>query len=296
MSSPAIEINALTKTFRGKKLQKVEALLSLDLAVERGQVFGFLGPNGAGKSTTIKILTNQIRATSGLAAIFGVQVGTAAARQHLGYLPENPSFFDFLTAREYLRFVAQVFNMDSAELNRELDRVLDVMDLFAAADRPLKTYSKGMVQRLGLAQALLHNPELYILDEPMSGLDPIGRALVKDVILDLKRKGKTVFFSTHITNDVETVCDHFAILNKGRLMAVDSVSVALGGNKAASYEVCYRDLNASELFLEVESSNLSATLASLQEQGCSILRAAQQRHTMEDYFLSKIGKDNTSHE
>ncbi|HEY6837791.1 MAG TPA: ABC transporter ATP-binding protein, partial [Geobacteraceae bacterium] len=222
-----IEIDKLSKVYRGKKQLRVEALRELSFSIPVGEVFGFLGPNGAGKSTTIKILMGLIAPTGGTARLFGTPVTEAAARRSVGYLPENPAFYDFLTAREYLAFVGTSFGMDARTITAKTDEVLDRLDLREAADRPMRSYSKGMVQRLGIAQTLLHDPDLYILDEPMSGLDPIGRALVKDVIKGLKERGKTVFFSTHITADVEAVCDRLGVIVKGRLEALDRVEHVL---------------------------------------------------------------------
>nr|WP_320051415.1 ABC transporter ATP-binding protein [uncultured Desulfuromonas sp.] len=220
---PAIDIDQLSKQYRTKKMKTVTALSGLTLQVAPGEVFGFLGPNGAGKSTTIKSLMALLRPTAGVAKIFGHPVESIKARKNIGYLPENPSFYSFLTAREYLHLVGGSFGMTTSECRSETARVLNLLDLEKAASRPIRSYSKGMVQRLGLAQALLHNPDLYILDEPMSGLDPLGRALVKEIILDLKMQGKTVFFSTHVTADVERVCDRVGIIAGGVLQVVKNV-------------------------------------------------------------------------
>ncbi|MGD0845639.1 MAG: ABC transporter ATP-binding protein, partial [Geobacteraceae bacterium] len=175
----AIDIRDLSKTFRGKKGSRVEALKGLTLSIDTGEVFGFLGPNGAGKSTTIKIIMGLIRSTSGSALIMGHPTGSPVARRQVGFLPENPAFYDFLTAEEYLNFVGQAFGMAKPLLEKRTDEVLALLELIEARKRPMRGYSKGMVQRLGLAQVLLHDPDVYILDEPMSGLDPLGRALVK---------------------------------------------------------------------------------------------------------------------
>lgn len=215
MTTAPISISQLQKSYRGKRGKKVEALRDLSLTIVPGEVFGFLGPNGAGKSTTIKILMGLIRPSAGEAQIFGVSVDDPASRRRVGFLPENPAFYDFLTARECLRFVGESFGMSAAAIRTESERVLELLDLTTAAGRPIRGYSKGMVQRLGIAQALLHDPDLYILDEPMSGLDPIGRALVKEIILELKRAGKTVFFSTHVTADAERVCDRIGVIIDG---------------------------------------------------------------------------------
>jgi len=228
MSNP-IEIESLFKTFRGKKRLQVDALRDLTLTINQGEVFGFLGPNGAGKSTTIKILMGLIAATSGSSRLFGTDVSRAEARMKVGYLPENPSLYDFLTGREYLVFVGRAFAMADKAVSDRSTAVLEQLQLLEAANRPIRSYSKGMVQRLGIAQTLLHDPDLFILDEPMSGLDPIGRSLVKEIIRQLRRQGKTVFFSTHITADVEAVCDRVGVIAKGRLEALDSVDNILRG-------------------------------------------------------------------
>jgi ABC-2 type transport system ATP-binding protein len=221
-----ITIEGLTKIYRDRRRQVV-ALDRLDLQVESGEVFGFLGPNGAGKSTTIKTLVGLIRATAGTVQLFGTSVTQPAARRRIGFLPENPALYDFLTAREFLTLVGRTFGLGEATLNKETDRVLTLLDLRHAERRPIRGYSKGMVQRLGLAQTLLHDPDLYILDEPMSGIDPLGRALVKQIMLELKKRGKTVFFSTHVTADVEAVCDRVAVIVAGKLHAVNVVSELL---------------------------------------------------------------------
>lgn len=219
----AIDIAGLCKQFTGKKRVSVDALKNLDLQVAAGEVFGFLGPNGAGKSTTIKLVMGLLQPTAGSARIMGVDAAQPDSRQRVGFLPENPAFYDYLSAEEYIAFVGRQFRMEAELLVRRSEEVLKRLDLWDARKRPIRGYSKGMVQRVGLAQTLVHDPDVYILDEPMSGLDPIGRALVKEIILDLKKQGKTVFFSTHITDDVEKVCDRVAVLVKGNLVAVDSV-------------------------------------------------------------------------
>jgi ABC-2 type transport system ATP-binding protein len=218
----AIEITGLSKTFK-KGNAAVEAVKNLSLAIERGEVFGFLGPNGAGKSTTIKMLMGLIRPTEGKIFIMGNEASSRLSRKHIGYLPENPAFYDFLSGHEYLMFVGAAFEMSGSVLREKVERVLRQMELWVARDRPLRGYSKGMVQRLGLAQVLIHDPDVYILDEPMSGLDPLGRSLVKEIIRDLKSKGRSVFFSTHITSDVEAVCDRVGIILQGTLCQLERV-------------------------------------------------------------------------
>src|ERR1035437_7475056 len=173
----AIEITGLYKQFSGKRMTKVDALKGLDLTISAGEVFGFLGPNGAGKSTSIKLVMGLLRPTAGTAVIMGMDASQAESRRHVGYLPENPAFYDYLSAEEYVAFVGSQFKMDNKLLKFRSEEVLRRLDLWDARKRPIRGYSKGMVQRVGLAQALVHDPDVYILDEPMSGLDPIGRAL-----------------------------------------------------------------------------------------------------------------------
>ncbi len=234
-----VKTTKLSKIYKAKKGRRIEALVDLDLEISSGEVIGYLGPNGAGKSTTIKALLGQIRPTSGSAELFGLPADNSACRQKVGYLPENPSFYDSLTAREYLDMVGRIFGMTAAETKTGAERVLSLMGLSEAARRPIRGYSKGMVQRLGLAQTLLHDPDLYILDEPMSGLDPLGRALVKKLMLELKQRGKTVFFSTHVTADVEAVCDRVGIIVAGRLQTIKTVQEILEGG-IEGYEVHVR--------------------------------------------------------
>jgi ABC-2 type transport system ATP-binding protein len=297
-----IETQQLSKTFRGKRGQRVEALRDVSLAVAAGEVFGFLGPNGAGKSTTIKALLGQIRPSGGVARLFGRPAGAVEARLRVGYLPENPSFYDFLTAREYLDLVGRTFGMPADSLRRESQRVLETMDLGAAAHRPIRGYSKGMVQRLGLAQTMLHDPDLYILDEPMSGLDPIGRALVKQLMLDLRDRGKTVFFSTHVIADVEAVCDQVAIIAGGRLQSVIDVgqvlrsgiegySVQIGGCPADAL----RDFSVSErgsgrLAASVPRERFQEFMERLFVCGGHVELIEPQRRTLESLFLEIVNR------
>ena len=193
------------------------AVKNLNLQVRAGEVFGFLGPNGAGKTTTMNVLLGFVNATSGDAFLFGVNVRQPIARQRIGYLPELTYYYKFLTAEEILRFYARIFGIPAREADRRIDQLLKLVELESARKRPLKTYSKGMQQRVGLAQALINNPDLLILDEPTSGLDPLGRMKVRQIIQRLKIEGKTVFFSSHELGEVETVCDRVAIINQGEL-------------------------------------------------------------------------------
>lgn len=227
-----ITIAGISKEFKeGIRGKRVRALDNLDLIINQGEVFGFLGPNGAGKSTTIKILMNLIYTDTGKAEIGGKDVRAPDARRLVGYLPENPYFYDYLTAEELLWFGGKTSGMDSKSIKERSDFLIMKVDLQGARNRALRSYSKGMLQRVGLALALIHDPDVVILDEPMSGLDPIGRKMVGDLLLELKQQGKTVFFSSHILNDIERFSDRAGIIIKGKLRLVDALSNLLSGNK-----------------------------------------------------------------
>ncbi|RMH39817.1 MAG: ABC transporter ATP-binding protein [Gammaproteobacteria bacterium] len=283
----AIDITGLCKTYRGKRGARIIALSDLTLHVAPGEVLGFLGPNGAGKSTTIKILTGQICPDSGVAKIFGVDSLSDKARLRIGYLPENPSFFHFMTGTEYLNLVGRLYNMSHQAILQESERVLSLLELEKAAKRPIRGYSKGMVQRLGLAQALLHDPDLYILDEPMSGLDPIGRALVKKIIRHLKERKKTVFFSTHITADVEEICDRVAVMVDGRLQVLESVHDLLKKG-IEGYRVVGRMPGYGSAQRVVASQELKKTLESLLLEDFQVERIEPVRKNLEDFLLKTI--------
>ena len=227
-----IEMDSVSKVFKKEFTKKeVHALRSLSLGIQEGEVFGFLGPNGAGKSTAIKLLLNLIRPSSGSLSIDGRSVSDKSVRRFIGYLPENPYFYDHLSARELLWFGGKSCNMDDAAIRQRTTTLLEELDLTDAMKRPLRSYSKGMVQRAGLALALIHDPKILILDEPMSGLDPMGRKKVFDLIFRLKQEGKTVFFSSHILHDIERLCDRAAILINGSLMRMIKVKEDLPPGK-----------------------------------------------------------------
>lgn len=213
-----IRIEQLTKAYTKSNISSRLAVDNLNITLNRGEVFGFLGPNGAGKSTVIKILMNFIRQSSGSALINGIPVDDPNVRRAVGYLPENPYFYDHLTAEEILTFGGKAAGLSKHTIDGRIDELLEKMKLLHVKKQKLRTYSKGMVQRTGLALALIHQPEICILDEPMSGLDPLGRRLVADLILDMRHKGQTVFFSSHILSDIEKLCDRVGILNRGRLL------------------------------------------------------------------------------
>jgi ABC-2 type transport system ATP-binding protein len=217
MSIPAIEISGASKDFvSGRK--RNQALCDLTLSIAQGEVFGFLGPNGAGKSTTIKLLLRFLKPDCGSLRILGKTVGQDEFRHRIGYLSEFPFFYDHLTARETLLLSGRLSGMTKQAMNQRIPMLLDRMTLTDAANRRVGGFSKGMKQRLGMANALVHNPEVLIFDEPMSGLDPVGRHQIKGLITALKQEGKTIFFSSHILSDIEALCDRIGVINKGVLL------------------------------------------------------------------------------
>ncbi len=213
------------------------AVKNLSLRVGAGEVFGFLGPNGAGKTTTMNVLLGFVPPTGGAAFLFGVDVREPIARQRIGYLPELTYYYKFLTVEELLRFYARIFRLPRREADRRIETLLKLVELEPVRRRPIKTYSKGMQQRVGLAQALINDPDLLILDEPTSGLDPLGRMKVREIIQRLKERGKTVFFSSHELGEVETVCDRVAIINQGELKVEGSVSALVAEHQASLEQV-----------------------------------------------------------
>ncbi|MFL5279172.1 MAG: ABC transporter ATP-binding protein [Myxococcales bacterium] len=228
MENAIIAAEHLSKTFRvGFWGRKVRAVIDLSMEVRRGEIFGLLGPNGAGKTTTIKLLLGFVRPTSGRASVAGSPAGSLASRRRLGYLPENPALYEYLNGIEYLRFAGRLAGLSRAEAATKAEVLLQKVGLAGRADRAIRRFSKGMVQRLGLAQALIADPEIVILDEPMSGLDPIGRKDVRDLIFSLRGEGRTVLFSTHILSDVEAICDRIGIIAQGRLTDCGTLSSLL---------------------------------------------------------------------
>lgn len=225
----ALELDGVVKYLDGK-----EVLRGVSLKVKQGEVFGFLGPNGAGKTTTMKTVLSLITPEDGTVRVLGNEGLPDSTKERVGFMPENTYLYKYLTGREFLRFSGRFFNIAKDELEARIDVLLAKVGLDKAADRLLSKYSKGMLQRVGLAQAMVNNPDMVFLDEPMSGLDPLGRKMVKDLILELKDRGATVFFNTHILSDVESICDHFAIIHKGQIVADEYVK-NLGGTKLEDY-------------------------------------------------------------
>jgi ABC-2 type transport system ATP-binding protein len=223
-----IKVDHLGKVFRqGFWMRKVEAVRDVSFEVRAGHIYGFLGPNGAGKTTTIKMLTGLIMPTSGTATVFGEPIGSARAMRRVGFLPENPYVYPYLTPREFVEMCGRLSGLGLKHVRRRAEEVLDQSGVLYAADRPVRRLSKGMLQRTGLAAALVADPELLILDEPMSGLDPVGRKEVRDLILKERDHGRTIFFSTHILSDVEMICDHVTILRKGSVLVTGEMATLL---------------------------------------------------------------------
>lgn len=309
MHTHAIEIMGLTKDypvgFWRKRMRR--SLDNLTLEVEDGEVFGFLGPNGAGKTTTLKLLTGLIFPTAGTARVRGRSIDDIRMHREIGYLPEQPYFYDYLTARELLDYYARFSNYTAAERRERVERFLALVGLASAGDVQLRKFSKGMLQRAGIAQAVLHDPPVVFLDEPMSGLDPIGRREVRDIIHDLKRQGRTVFFSTHILSDAEMLCDRVAVLAGGKLQGVgapgDIVSMEVAGMEILFEMPEGRALPAAlsgavaigaRHRLEVPEAELYGTLDKLRGCEARILSISPVRPTLEDYFIRVVGREQTA--
>lgn len=308
-SNVVIQIDQLTKDYElgFLKKKKVRALDHLTLDVTAGEIFGFLGPNGAGKTTTLKLLTRLIFPTEGTARILGQPIDDVATRSRVGYLPENPYFYDYLSGRELLEYTAALFGVPKRTASLRVNDLINLVGLERdQADRQLRKYSKGMLQRIGIAQALVNDPEIVFMDEPMSGLDPIGRREIRDLLLSLRAKGKTVFLSSHILSDVEALCDRAAILSRGKLLRSGTVR-ELSGPQDAALEVVAIGVDAFSLreFSDCMSSLESATptpngvhlvlgdetevdeaLAMIRRCGGKLVSINPRRRSLEDIFAS----------
>jgi len=286
----AISITNLCKTYKAKKGQTTVALKNLCLQIDHGEVFGFLGPNGAGKSTTIKILLDLIRPSSGSATLSGIDISSSKARRTVGYLPENPTYYDFLSAEEYLLFTGKMYGMKKKELLPKIETLLHKLSLYKVRKKTLRTYSKGMVQRLGIAQVLVHDPDIYILDEPMSGLDPFGRALVKEIILELKKAGKCVFLSSHIIADVEKICDRIGIIAEGNLLSVEQVADVMQKG-ILGYTIHTTLPNGTMEEEVVQKEQLSTFLSETDKAQREITLIEPVRKDLEQYFLELVTRE-----
>ncbi|HUL78513.1 MAG TPA: ABC transporter ATP-binding protein [Vicinamibacteria bacterium] len=301
-----LQIVGLSKAYRVGFLarQRRTALDSLSLALVRGELLGYLGPNGSGKTTTLKILTGLIFPDSGSVSVLGEPLGSRGWRRRVGYLPEHPYLYDYLTPNEYLDYAGRLFGLETGTRRASARALLAQVGLEDSADVVMRRFSKGMVQRVGLAQALLNDPELVLLDEPMSGLDPLGRRLVRNIVLDLKARGKTVLFSTHILSDAETLCDRVAVLRSGKLLAVGRLDQILNVDVSA-LEVLVSVPGASlpdlpggvrvhpamseRVRLDVPEGALAPVVAAVEGAGGRVLSVLPTRESLEDYFVREMG-------
>src|SRR6516164_6417690 len=309
MPPPAIETENLAKQYPYGflHLKKKTSLEGLTMQVEEGEAFGLLGPNGAGKSTTIKLLMGIIFPTAGNARILGRPASDVSMHRDIGYLPEQPYFYDYLTAAEVLDYFARFHGFGVAERAERVRQMLKKVGLETAGKIQLRKYSKGMLQRVGLAQAILHDPKLVILDEPMSGLDPVGRREVRDIILELKTAGKTILFSTHILPDAEVLCDRVGVIAGGKLRGVGAPD-AIVAVKTVGMEILFElpEVNpqterirvqaaksGAGYRLSVAENELYAALEELRGAGAKILSVTRIKPTLEDFFMEVVGKDRT---
>ncbi|MGA2810317.1 MAG: ABC transporter ATP-binding protein [Candidatus Acidiferrum sp.] len=307
MPGPAIAIEDLTKEYPYGflHLKKKTSLEGLTMQVQTGEVFGLLGPNGAGKSTTIKLLMGLIFPTRGQARLLGKPTSDVEMHRGIGYLPEQPYFYDYLTAAEVLDYFAKFFDFTASDRRERVQRMLRKVGLETAGKIQLRKYSKGMLQRVGLAQAILHDPQLVILDEPMSGLDPVGRREVRDIILELKHAGKTILFSTHILPDAEMLCDRVGVIVGGKLQGVGApgeivgiaahkmeILFALSGNPPAHLPLLANTTRTGDRYrLEIPESDLYGALTQLRDSDAKILSVAQVKPSLEEYFMHLVAAD-----
>jgi ABC-2 type transport system ATP-binding protein len=313
---PVVEIENLTKDYEVGfwRKRKVRALDGLSLSVEGGEIFGFLGANGAGKTTTLKLLMRLIYPTEGRAQILGRDINDVSMHARIGYLPENPYFYDYLTAREFLSYCAELFGYSRAERKQLAAELLSRVRLDEKSwDKQLRKYSKGMLQRVGLAQALVNDPEIVFLDEPMSGLDPIGRREVRDLIASLRTKGTTVFMCSHILSDIEVLCDRVAILNRGRLSETGTleelrertgddrrIEITIAGTTAEEFSSAFPQLDSAQITptaagarIEVaDERDVDAALAALRQAGGRLISVQPVRQSLEELFVREVENKN----
>lgn len=300
----AIETIGLEKTYTVGFWRKRprRALKPLNLTVEEGEVFGYLGPNGAGKTTTLKLLMGLMSPSGGSAQILGMDISDPRVKAQIGFLPEHPYFYDYLTAGELLQYYAQLSGVPAAERKRRTESALDRVGIADAADLQLRKFSKGMLQRVGIAQAILHDPKVIFLDEPMSGLDPIGRREVRDLIEGLKHEGKTIFFSTHILSDAEALCDRVAILNHGELRGVGVIAdltsavqgkvevVWQGDAVPASLRALGAECHVTTDMVRavLPEDKLDAVIEALRRANLRLISVTPVRATLEQYFVERL--------
>ena len=299
----ALRISDLTKVYKtGFIPKKIVALQRVSLEVEQGEIFGLLGPNGAGKTTTLKCILSLVHPNSGSIELLGDPVPSPKAMARIGFLSENPYVYEFLSGHEYLTFSGQLHGMSKEKASRKAEELLHFFHLEEAASRPLRKYSKGMLQRIGLAQALVNEPDFLILDEPMSGLDPVGRKEVRDLLISLKNQGRTLLFSSHILSDAEMICDRVAILVKGKVQMIGKVQnlmkqvngyeITINSNKDLQMDGIPHELITradSQYLLRVLSiKELHAIIMESEKQNFEIESIAPQRQTLEDLYLKQI--------
>lgn len=307
-----VRVERVVKDFRpGFGLRRKRVLHGVTFDVREGEIFGFVGPNGAGKTTTLKILMGLISPSQGSASILGCNVAESEFRNQIGFLPENPYFYPFLTAREILDFYARLCGVESGRRAARVDELLEVVNLSHAADSRLRTFSKGMLQRVGVAQALVNDPKIVFFDEPMSGLDPIGRKEIRDVILSLRAAGKTVFMTTHILHDVEMICDRVAIIVKGAIRYQGAVEDFLPDSTVSTDVVLAQLPDAMAVKLEerfpVEMRGLgerveltmpeklvSEVLGAALESGAEVVSVTPHRSSLEEVFLNAVQEGEAS--
>jgi ABC-2 type transport system ATP-binding protein len=305
MSTPAIEIERLSKEYPYGflNLKKKRSLEDLSMRVDTGEVFGFLGPNGAGKSTTIKLLMRLIFPDGGSARILGKSIDDVSMHQETGYLPEQPYFYDYLTAAEVLNYFARFHGLTATDRHTRVEKMLKKVGLETAGKIQLRKYSKGMLQRVGLAQAILHDPQVVILDEPMSGLDPLGRREVRDIILELKKEGRTVLFSTHILSDAEMLCDRVGVIVGGKLRGVGTPGEMVG-IKTQGMEILFEVAEGKNLPLlakatrtgeryrvQMPEEELYGAIEQLRGAGARIHSVTQIKPTLEEFFMNLVEAD-----
>jgi len=299
VSDVQLEVHELRKTFDpGLFEARVDVLKGLSFEVARGEIFGFLGPNGAGKTTTIKAITGLVFPDGGSIRVCGRPHTDLESKRRIGFMPESPYVYNHLTGREFLRFAAELLGLDRSRVEERIRQVLEMVSMVWAADRPMRTFSKGMLQRLALAQALLGEPELLILDEPMSGLDPVGRRDVRDIILEQRERGTTVFFSSHIIPDVETICDRVAIVVDGTVRATGTVR-ELMAREVEAYEATFVGVDTERLttpllashagsdaaWVRVASVHRDVLITELAALGARLVSLTPVRSSLEEFLL-----------
>ncbi len=301
MSVLPLKVENVYKSFHaGLFSGRVEILHGITFSLNPGEIFGLLGRNGAGKTTTLKTIVGLLTPDSGTVSIFGMSPSSVQARRLLGFLPEHPYFYGYLTGREFLEMAAALHGMGSREASRRADELLETVNMTHAADKPLRKYSKGMLQRIGLAQAIVGAPQLIVLDEPLSGLDPVGRRELKEVVLSLKKQGRTVLFSSHILPDVEEMCDRVGIVEQGTLTLVESVDTLLErGTQRTEVELigdCSKLINHFNKLSFVKRAgatvvtlprdgDVQGLIAAAIKHGCHISGVKPYRKTLEELLL-----------